>query len=345
MHSLSRIRSLYALLAIVVFTTSGHTAGPVSRPRARTGSMSRLQLRRTLAMLPLSSNPSVNLGMIPLLSAYGMAASPQVMRANPYGSPSPYGAPGGYAGSRPYYRDYAEGGKGTAGSEGYPTEPQPSPEERTVSKLLAASGVPNDDGRLRWPIGLRILAAQERDELREQIDAFFQEAAIQAASGPVNSILMQEMDEAISKSRKLLLKDKAERFGMPLNVYNESERFLDRLAHAAEALQAGWQAPGDRSITTAGSAEPRPAQKQNTAEIGLYDNYFRPNAITIAVGATIHWTNHGQHHHTVTSDDRRWNSPQLGTNQAYTYTFSQPGVYHYHCSVHPQDMRGTIVVK
>ena len=29
----------------------------------------------------------------------------------------------------------------------------------------------------------------------------------------------------------------------------------------------------------------------------------------------------------------------------YSYTFTQPGTYPYHCTVHPQEMRGTVVVK
>jgi plastocyanin len=28
-----------------------------------------------------------------------------------------------------------------------------------------------------------------------------------------------------------------------------------------------------------------------------------------------------------------------------TYTFSRPGEYPYHCSFHPKDMRGTVIVE
>lgn len=109
-----------------------------------------------------------------------------------------------------------------------------------MSRLLTVSSVPNDNGRLRWPLGLRILAAPETDELREQIDALFREATSQAASGPVSSPLTQEMRQAVKKFRRLLLKDKAERLGMPLSLYNESERFLKQLEHAAQVLRRVW---------------------------------------------------------------------------------------------------------
>jgi hypothetical protein len=102
------------------------------------------------------------------------------------------------------------------------------------------------------------LAAPEADQLREQIDALFQEAASQTAGGPVSSPLIQEMSQAVKKFRRLLLKDKAERFGMPLTVYDESERFLNQLEHAAQLLKAGLQASGgqDRLRTAAPPASP-----------------------------------------------------------------------------------------
>lgn len=36
---------------------------------------------------------------------------------------------------------------------------------------------------------------------------------------------------------------------------------------------------------------------------------------------------------------------QLSTDGTYTHTFTRPGAYFYHCEFHPQEMRGTIVVK
>jgi hypothetical protein len=121
---------------------------------------------------------------------------------------------------------------------------QSSPEEVSMSRLLAASGVPNDKGQLRWPIGLAILAAPAAAELYDQIDALFQEAASQAASGAVHPALAEETHKAVKKLRRLLLKDKEERLGMPLAVYRESERFLNKLDRAVQLLLAGMATPG-----------------------------------------------------------------------------------------------------
>src|SRR6516165_5063135 len=148
--------------------------------------------------------------------------------------PSPFGS------SPPYY--YPTSGSSMGGS----TDPQvsaaklqPSPDEMSVSRLLTASGVPNDKGQLRWPLGLAILAAPGADDLCEQIDALFEEMARQAAAGPVSPTLAEEARQAVKKLRRLLLKEKAERFGMPLTVYQESERFLNKLDRAQQLLRAG----------------------------------------------------------------------------------------------------------
>jgi hypothetical protein len=241
----SPIRSLCPLLAMVTLTVLGQVAGLAQGSRAMNAGKSRPQMSRTLTMPSFSPNPSANLGLIPMLSAYGMAGSMQTGRVNPYSAGTPYAGSGGYGGSQGYPQGYGRSGRGaTDASEGSTPEPQPQPEERSLGGLLTASGVPNDNGRLRWPVGLRILAAPETDQLRERIEALFQEAAGQAAGAPVNPHLIQEMDQAVSKFRKLLLKEKTERFGMPLAVYHESERFLNQLRRAGQALKTGLEAPG-----------------------------------------------------------------------------------------------------
>jgi hypothetical protein len=188
-------------------------------------------------MMPVfSPNTSANLGFMPLTGAYGVARS----HVSPYGSGTPYASSAGYGALQGYTHD-AE--SATAGPQQYSAESQPSPEEKSLSTLLTASGVPNATGRLHWPLGLRILAAPETPEMREQIDALFQETATRAASGPVNPPLIQEISRAIDKLRRLLLKDKVERLGMPLSVYSESERFLNQLEHAAQVLKPGLPVP------------------------------------------------------------------------------------------------------
>jgi plastocyanin len=244
-----------------------------------------------------------------------------------------------------YTNGYDSGTGAATGSQGYATESQPSAEDRRVGRLLTATGVPNVNGRLRWPIGLRVLAAREADELRDQIDALFQESALQAASGPVNAMLAQETQRAVKRFRGLVLKDKAERFGLALAVYDESERFLAKLERAEQVLQAGLGAPGQDTPMTTRALSTSDSSAMGAAEVGLSDNSVEPKVLTVPVGTTVRWTNHGHHRHTVTADDGRWDSKEVPGQGVFTYTFTQPGTFPYHCGVHPQEMRGMVVVK
>ena len=67
-------------------------------------------------------------------------------------------------------------------------------------------------------------------------------------------------------------------------------------------------------------------------------------SITISAGATVRWTNYDLHTHTVTSDTGLWDSGELAPNNRHSYTFSKPGTYTYHCTVHP-GMKGTVIVQ
>jgi len=297
-------------------------------------------------MLRFSPNLLDHLASMRLLSAYGMAQAMQAGRVLPYSSGTSYAVPGGYGGSQGSMPGYASMEKGaSSSSQGSPAESPPVSKEINFSSLLTASGVPNENGQLRWPLGLRILATQGTDALREQVDVLFHEAASQAARGPVNAHLIQELHQTVNRLRRLLRKDKTERLGMPLAVYNESERFLNQLEHGAQVLKAGLAAPGGQEQVMTTSPSPAPAPKRSTVEVGTYDNSFQPQTITVPIGATVQWINHGHHLHTVAADDGQWGSSKLGTSGIYQHTFTRPGAYFYHCAVHPQEMRGAIIVK
>jgi uncharacterized protein (TIGR03118 family) len=71
---------------------------------------------------------------------------------------------------------------------------------------------------------------------------------------------------------------------------------------------------------------------------------FMPSMVTIATGVQVQWTNQDGTAHTVTADDSRFHSDILDRGQTFSQTFSAPGSYSYHCSIHPF-MKGKIVVQ
>jgi hypothetical protein len=141
----------------------------------------------------------------------------------------------------------------------YQPESRSSAEDRLLGRLLTASGVPNDDGRIRWPIGLSILVGTRPDELRGQIGALFQVAAAQAVTGAVNQNVSDQLAKDLDEFRRLLLKEKTERFGMSSGIYDEAERFLAKLSAADKVLKAGLGSPASETELKPSSAPPSAA--------------------------------------------------------------------------------------
>jgi plastocyanin len=81
------------------------------------------------------------------------------------------------------------------------------------------------------------------------------------------------------------------------------------------------------------------------AAVTIQNFAFSPQTLTVAPGTTVTWTmkDSPPTQHTVTSDDGSWGSQDLSLNQTYSHTFSSPGTYGYHCSIHSY-MTGTITV-
>ena len=75
------------------------------------------------------------------------------------------------------------------------------------------------------------------------------------------------------------------------------------------------------------------------------DNFtFQAPTITVAAGTEVTWINRDDMPHTVTSDDKLLKSKALDTDEKFSFTFANPGTYHYFCSIHPK-MTGEVVVK
>jgi len=102
-------------------------------------------------------------------------------------------------------------------------------------------------------------------------------------------------------------------------------------------------------------ALPLIGQGQNTAtatqdskaapvEVKIDNFSFTPATITVSVGTTVRWTNRDDIPHTVVSDDQKFESKALDTDDHYSYTFTKTGTYGYFCSIHPK-MTGKVVVQ
>src|SRR5262245_33413805 len=86
-----------------------------------------------------------------------------------------------------------------------------------------------------------------------------------------------------------------------------------------------------------------PARPTTVVSVAMADDNFQPAALNVLPGTTVRWANNGQHVHTLTSKDGRWDSGDIPPGGAYSATFQYPGTYYYYCR-HHKGMEGTIVV-
>jgi len=87
-----------------------------------------------------------------------------------------------------------------------------------------------------------------------------------------------------------------------------------------------------------------PAAKPVAGDAVTIDNFaFGPQVVTVKPGTTVHWTNRDSEAHTVTSNAGAFNSPVLQPGTGYSFTFTRPGTYSYHCTIHPF-MTGKVMV-
>jgi hypothetical protein len=71
--------------------------------------------------------------------------------------------------------------------------------------------------------------------------------------------------------------------------------------------------------------------------------HYEPAEVTVPAGSTVVWFNQGKEDHTVTADDRSFDSGYKKKGASWQRAFPRPGRYAYHCAPHPW-MKGTVVV-
>jgi plastocyanin len=71
---------------------------------------------------------------------------------------------------------------------------------------------------------------------------------------------------------------------------------------------------------------------------------YTPQQITVKAGDTVVWTNKDFFPHTVTAEDRSFDSGEIATNRSWRFKARNKGTYPYVCTLHPT-MKGSLVVK
>ena len=107
---------------------------------------------------------------------------------------------------------------------------------------------------------------------------------------------------------------------------------------------------GGYSSNSGPATAPSPATTGSSATVSiaagsetLTTNAFSPDVDDVPAGTTVTWVNNDAISHTSTSDSGAWNSGAVAPGGRFSFTFATPGMFSYHCSIHP-GMIGTVVV-
>ena len=86
------------------------------------------------------------------------------------------------------------------------------------------------------------------------------------------------------------------------------------------------------------------AEPVAATEVQMVKSYrFEPKTIEIEAGETVTWTNEDNFTHTVEVEGQ--GDHEVGQGESVSITFDEPGTYDYVCTLHRQDMDGTVIVK
>ena|SRR5687768_15855248 len=103
------------------------------------------------------------------------------------------------------------------------------------------------------------------------------------------------------------------------------------------------------ATATEGPAESAPfeldAAPVETTDVTAVKSYkFDPQVIEVASGSEVTWTNEDDFPHNVhllTGSDETLDLP---IGDSVSFTFDEAGDFYYECSIHPQQMRGKVIV-
>jgi plastocyanin len=90
------------------------------------------------------------------------------------------------------------------------------------------------------------------------------------------------------------------------------------------------------ALVGCGSSSSQPAVKAE-------DFDFSQKSLTVKAGETVVWTNTGATEHTVKGPG--FFSKAIEPGATYSHRFDASGTFSYFCTLHPQAMRATVVVK
>jgi len=174
-----------------------------------------------------------------------------------------------------------------------------------------------------------------------------------ALAGDVASLLEKRAGEEVAWGAGLQIAIPYSPHSLSLQVTNTNTATLQGVSRGIDQVRGGFEFTipftlsryfGRRAKTAAGAAAAGGGGGAGAAKAEMHTMAFAPNRIEIAAGTTVVWTNNDPVVHTISADDKSWDSGAIEPGQTWSHTFTQPGEYAFHCTPHPF-MKGVLVVR
>ncbi len=172
-----------------------------------------------------------------------------------------------------------------------------------------------------------------------------------ALAGDVTSLVDKRAGEEVAWGAGLQVAIPYSPHSLSLQVTNTNTATLQGVSRGIDQVRGGFEFTipftlnryfGRRAKAATDTAAARGGAGAAKAEMRTMT--FAPGRIEIAAGTTVVWTNNDPLVHTITADDKSWDSGAIEPGQTWSHTFTQPGEYAFHCTPHPF-MKGVLVVR
>jgi plastocyanin len=107
---------------------------------------------------------------------------------------------------------------------------------------------------------------------------------------------------------------------------------------------SGTAAKAGASPTTAASGSATADASASGDAVQIKDFAFHPDKLTVKVGTEVTWTNDDTFAHTVTADDKSFDSKNIDPKGTFKQKFEKAGTYKYICNIH-NSMMATVTVQ
>ena len=126
---------------------------------------------------------------------------------------------------------------------------------------------------------------------------------------------------------------------MKMKLYFNTVLFM--LLASLLVVSCSKSGSGSSSYGSSSSSGTTPTPASNTVNIANMS--FTPDPYTVKAGTMVTWINKDGVPHTVTADDKSFDSGSIAAGGKFTYTFTTAGSFTYHCNFHP-GMTATLTV-